>query len=215
MRLRPVCVTLYVTLAATASWAAVPAQAEPFTPGCTLPFAAIATAHSLDNSCPIEGEGSAKSQLQNQAKNNFCAAGVATILTYQNFKSLQTAANNAKNAGTTSFGCPTCLPADRSPLRDMFTLPNGTKVGEGSLVRYVDSSLTRATRTRVAGKRTAERRSNSNYLGGENDAICQTRFGSADVDVTGGSGGRPGGRGECGDRPLVGGIYFQRPRGSG
>jgi hypothetical protein len=75
--------------------------------------------------------------LQNRAKNNFCAAGVPRILTYQNFKSLQTAANNAKNAGTTSFGCPTCLPADRSPLRDIFTLPNGTKVGEGSLVRYV------------------------------------------------------------------------------
>jgi hypothetical protein len=137
VRLRPVCVTLYVTLAAMASWAPIPAQAEPFTPGCTLPFAPIATAHPLDNSCPVEGEGSAKSQLQNQAKNNFCAAGVPTILTYQNFKSLQTAANNAKNAGTTSFGCPTCLPADRSSLRDIFTLPNGTKVGEGSLVRYV------------------------------------------------------------------------------
>jgi hypothetical protein len=135
--LHRVCVILTsLALTAVLVWPA-PARGEPFTPGCTIPFAAIAKTHPLDGSCSIEGQGSAKSQLQNRAKNNFCAAGVPTILTYQNFKSLQTAANNAKNAGTTSFGCPTCLPADRSPLRDIFTLPNGTKVGEGSLVRYV------------------------------------------------------------------------------
>ena len=49
----------------------------------------------------------------------------------------------------------------------------------------------------------------TNYLGGDNDAICQARFGSTDVDVTRCSCGRPGGRGECGDRPLVGDIYLQ------
>jgi hypothetical protein len=92
MRLRPVTVTLCVTFAAIPSWAAVPAPAEPFMPGCALPFASIATAHPIDNSCPIEGEGSAKSQLQNGAKNNFCASGVPVTLTYQNFKFLQTAA---------------------------------------------------------------------------------------------------------------------------
>jgi hypothetical protein len=55
--------------------------------------------HPLDNSCPIQGQGSAKSQLQNQAKNNFCAAGAPVSLTYQNFKSLQTAVKNNSAAG--------------------------------------------------------------------------------------------------------------------
>ena len=50
--------------------------------------------HPLDNSCPIRGQGSAKSQLQNQAKNKFCAAGTLVTLTYQNFKSIQTAVKN-------------------------------------------------------------------------------------------------------------------------
>ena len=53
------------------------------TPGCTLPFAAIAQMHPLDTSYPIQGQGSAKSQLQNQAKNNFRAAGAPVSLTYQ------------------------------------------------------------------------------------------------------------------------------------
>ena len=55
------------------------------------PFAPIAKTHPADGSCPAEGKGSAKSQLQNQAKNNFCASGTPVTLTYQNFKSLQTA----------------------------------------------------------------------------------------------------------------------------
>ena len=132
--LRRVGVSLSI-LALTASLTPpTPALGQPFTPGCTLPFAAIAQTHPLDNSCPIQGQGSAKSQLQNQAKNNFCAAGTPVTLTYQNFKSLQTA---VKNDGTIPFGCPTCLPDDRSKLRDIFALPNGTRIGEGSLVRYV------------------------------------------------------------------------------
>ena len=58
-----------------------PALGQPFTPGCTLPFQAIAKMQALDNSCPIEGQGSAKSQLKNHAKNNFCATGAPVILT--------------------------------------------------------------------------------------------------------------------------------------
>jgi hypothetical protein len=134
MRLRPVCIPLLITLTATLTWIAPVRGDDPFNAGCTLPFASIAKTHPLDGSCPIEGQGSAKSQLQNRAKNNFCASGVPVTLTYQNFKSLQTA---VKNDGTIPFGCPTCIPDDRSKLRNIFTLPNGTKVGEGSLVRYV------------------------------------------------------------------------------
>jgi hypothetical protein len=83
MRLRPLSITLCLVLAATlASVASVRAD-DPFTPGCTLPFASVAKTHPLDGSCPIEGEGSAESKLQNRAKNNFCVAGVPTSLTYQ------------------------------------------------------------------------------------------------------------------------------------
>jgi len=124
---------LTLVLAAVLTWPSL-TRGEPFTPGCTLPFAPIAKTHPVDGSCLAEGKGSAKSQLQNQAKNNFCAPGTPVTLTYRNFKSLQTA---VKNDGTISFGCPTCVPSDRSKLRDIFTLPSGKKVGEGSLVRYV------------------------------------------------------------------------------
>jgi hypothetical protein len=132
--LRPVSFTLCIAITFVVTWAAPIRADDPFIPGCTLPFAAIAQTRPLDNSCPIGGQGSTKSQLQNQAKNDFCAAGTPVTLTYQNFKSLQTA---VKNDGTIPFGCPTCLPDDRSKLRDIFTLPNGTRIGEGSLVRYV------------------------------------------------------------------------------
>jgi hypothetical protein len=134
MCLRPIWFVLCVALSATLTSAAPVRGDEPFNAGCTLPFAAIAKTHPLDGSCPIEGQGSVKSQLQNRAKNNFCASGVPVTLTYQNFKSLQTAVNND---GTIPFGCPTCIPEDRSKLRDIFTLPNGIRIGEGSLVRYV------------------------------------------------------------------------------
>ena len=101
MRLRPLSITLCLVLAATlASVASVRAD-DPFTPGCTLPFASIAKTHPLDGSCPIEGEGSAKSKLQNRAKNNFCAAGVPTILTYQ--KSAATCATCCSNGGTSTL----------------------------------------------------------------------------------------------------------------
>jgi hypothetical protein len=90
--------------------------------------------HPIDSSCPITGRGSAVSQLQNRAKNNFCTSGTPVTLTYQTFKLLQSA---VKNDGTIPFGCPTCLPTDRTKLRDIFTLSNGTRIGEGTLVRYV------------------------------------------------------------------------------
>ena len=98
--LRPVYITQCIALTLVLIWAAPIRADDPFTPGCTLPFAGIAQTHPLDNSCPIQGQGSAKSQLQNQAKNNFCAAGTPVTLTYQNFKSLQTAVKNARGART-------------------------------------------------------------------------------------------------------------------
>jgi hypothetical protein len=132
--MRTLCIGLSLALTAAFMWPAPVYADAPFVPGCTLPFATIAKTHPIDDSCPIEGQGSATSKLQNQAKNNFCATAAPVTLSYQNFKSLQTA---VKNDGTIPFGCPTCLPTDRTKLRDIFTLPNGTRVGEGTLVRYV------------------------------------------------------------------------------
>ena len=79
---RRICITLgTLALAVSITWPA-PAGGEPFTPGCTLPFAAIAKRQSVDSSCPVEGQGSAKSQLQSQAGHNFCASGTPVTLTH-------------------------------------------------------------------------------------------------------------------------------------
>jgi len=128
---RPLCIILTVlNLTAALTWPDLARSDDPFAPGCTLPFASIAKTQPLDSSCPVEGQGSAISQLQNLTKNNFCAAGTPVTLTYQNFKFLQTAVTND---GTIPFGCPTCLPTDRSKLKNIFTLSRAPRLARPTL----------------------------------------------------------------------------------
>jgi hypothetical protein len=104
---------------------------QPFQPGCTVPFEDIAMEHDLDQDCGVEGKTTtAPNALQNRAKNNFCAEGAPARVSRWSFVRLQKAADDA---GVRS-GTP---PADRSPLRDLYTTSDGNTIGEGSLVRFV------------------------------------------------------------------------------
>src|SRR2546427_12121130 len=128
--LRAVLFTLVLTFVLLASQ--VRADAEPFTPNCTLPWQPIAKKHAIDNMCGLEGEGStAKHLTQNRAKNELCASGVPVTLAYQTFKRLQTAVEDQNIPHGRNN-----LPNDRTPLQNIITV-NGQPIGEGTLVRHV------------------------------------------------------------------------------
>ena len=122
----------FVVAAAVVLAAALPAIADPFTPGCTLPWQPIAKKHAIDNTCGLEGEGStAKHLAQNRAKNELCASGVPVTVTYQTFKRLQKAVEDQNIPHGRNN-----LPDDRTPLKNILTL-NGQAIGEGTLIRHV------------------------------------------------------------------------------
>ena len=135
IRLRLPKMLLLFALLATAAAAPRPASAaDAFAPPCTLPFEEIKKKHPIDASCPAEGDTDKEAHMaQNRAKNNFCASGAPATLTWQNFKALQKAAEDAD----IPFGGSNNLPPDRTKLRGIFALPSGQKIGEGSVVRYV------------------------------------------------------------------------------
>ena len=120
-------------------------DAEPFTPECTLPWQPIAKKHSIDDTCGLEGEGSAAKHLaQNRAKNELCAPGVPVTLTYQTFKRLQKAVEDRNIPHGRNN-----LPDDRTPLQNIITA-NGQPIGEGTLVRHV-AFITHAKYSNTSG----------------------------------------------------------------
>jgi hypothetical protein len=103
-----------------------------FEPPCTLPFAAIAQKHDIDEDCEAAGSATnAAHRAQNEAKNNFCASGDPVRVTYVVFKRLQ---SRVDELGI-PYGHSSSLPSDRSQLRDLYVL-DGVPIGEGTLVRY-------------------------------------------------------------------------------
>src|SRR5437016_3108533 len=61
-----------------------------FVPPCTLPFDAIKHKHPFDTRCGINGTGTDPAKLlQNKVKNNFCATGTATPISFQRITDLQ------------------------------------------------------------------------------------------------------------------------------
>jgi hypothetical protein len=124
-----------VALALMACASGVSAQTgKPFEPGCdTLPFESIKSQDlTIDSQCGIDGTAktSTPSALQNELKNNFCAQGSPVELTFADFGRLQGRASSRR----IRFGSSRSLPADRSKLKDILTLKDGTKVGEGTVV---------------------------------------------------------------------------------
>lgn len=65
------------------------ALGQAFTPPCELPFADIAEERDIDSRCDLDGNGSASTQLQNEAKNNYCAPGEPALVTFFSFRQLQ------------------------------------------------------------------------------------------------------------------------------
>ena len=116
-------------LVALLAVAALPLSADPFTPPCELPFAAIATPQAIDQICGISGLATAKPALvaQDTVKNNFCARGTPVVLTFDVYPALQAAAEKA-------LGGPHYEPPlDRTPLQKLFPL-SGQTIGEGTVV---------------------------------------------------------------------------------
>jgi len=107
---------------------------EAFVPGCTLPWSAIAPKHDANSACPPEGKADKEPhQAQNRAKNNVCATAKPLTVTYDTFKALQKKAEDDE----IPFGSSNSLPGDRESLRDIYKMPSGKRIGEGSVVRYV------------------------------------------------------------------------------
>jgi hypothetical protein len=120
---------------------ALPVQ-DKFQPGCTLPFDAIKLHHPIDHSCRNEGKANptlspgqqAANELQNQAKNNFCAPAPAIPVIMHTFDLLQVEAQNrGVSFGNQFVTHPNPLPEDRSALRDVVNV-HGSMIGEGTLV---------------------------------------------------------------------------------
>jgi hypothetical protein len=99
-------------------------------PACVLPFNAIAKHHPVDDACGPDGNGAQDSPqaLQNDEKNNFCAAGPPVNVTFDVLHQLQEVA-----AGRVTFGSDKSLPQDRSPLQKIPTTVG--EIGEGNVVR--------------------------------------------------------------------------------
>ncbi len=66
-------------------------------------------------------------------KNNFCATGTPIAVTYETFQAFQRAVEQKD----IPFGSSNRLPPDRSVLRDIISLPNVKRLGEGDVVLYV------------------------------------------------------------------------------
>jgi len=130
--------TVVVILAVAAFAAAV--QAQPFQPGCQLPFDAIKKHHPIDDTCARRGDvpdppsdaQAAAHALQNEAKNNFCQTGQAARVTFSSFKQLQKKLDQKVPAAKTWTR--DSLPTDREVLNDIHKTSDGVLLGEGNIV---------------------------------------------------------------------------------
>lgn len=116
------------------------ARAQPFTPGCQLPFDSIKKHHSIDDTCPRRGDvpdpatnaAAAAHALQNEAKNNFCQTESPALVTFSSFKKLQTKLDQKVPAAKTWTR--DNLPGGRSVLKDIHKTSDGVLLGEGNVV---------------------------------------------------------------------------------
>jgi hypothetical protein len=89
-------------------------------PPCALPFDAIKVQHPIDTRCGTQGTGAAAFQLQNKAKNNFCATGMPAPVTFAHLTDLQ---HRVEAPPPTGLGPNYTEPASRTML---------TALGEGT-----------------------------------------------------------------------------------
>jgi hypothetical protein len=100
---------------------------NPFRAGCELPFNKIATKGlDVDKSCGIGGgSNDAPKVAESNAKNNFCAAGPVTTITYNTFTRLEAKVTDDDRKQLKHS-------TDRKEVKNVIT-----SLGEGSLVRFV------------------------------------------------------------------------------
>jgi len=109
-----------------------PLSGARFRPPCELPFASLAQRRPIDDSCDPDGSATTDPQReQNKAKNNFCASGSPSRITFQTLTRLQQTAEDLD----IPHGSSNRLPADRSVLHGILSSPDTGPIGEGSLVR--------------------------------------------------------------------------------
>lgn len=102
-------------------------------PVCTIAFDPIKQMHPIDDSCGADGSSAPQTPqaAQNEAKNNFCAAGPLVDVSFDEFDNLQSAAV----AAHITFGSDARIPHDRSALMSLIQSHSGSVIGEGTLVR--------------------------------------------------------------------------------
>src|SRR5262245_761449 len=99
---------------------------EPFEHGCATALPFTAEQHPIDADCGIEGAGTTTAKkLESRTKNNYCATGAPSRVTFYSFDRLQ--------AATKAPGFD--LGANREGVRtDVHTTSDGNAVGEGDVV---------------------------------------------------------------------------------
>jgi hypothetical protein len=129
-----VCTSLLVVIASV--------SAEPFTVDCQIPFETIKKHRAIDDNCTASGIGDRTDpqenvkphELQNLAKNNFCATGTPALVTFTSFRKLQQKlyqkAPEAKKWNRKH------LPEDRSLLLGVHKTTENVTIGEGTLVTF-------------------------------------------------------------------------------
>jgi hypothetical protein len=78
-----------IRIAALATMVAASGYAQKFPDGCAAPQYPSAKAAKIDSLCGPGGDGAGAEQVQNQAKNNFCAPGTPSAITIADMVSRQ------------------------------------------------------------------------------------------------------------------------------
>jgi hypothetical protein len=108
---------------------------DAFVPQCQLPYAQIAKKHPVDQSCPPEGTpDSPNHAIEYDAKNNLCAPEPAIDVTLDEVIAMQ---RDIENDPRIPIGRRDMPVPDRSVLKGIHTISNGTKIGEGDRIRLV------------------------------------------------------------------------------
>jgi len=130
---RRTCLAAALVVLASLVVPSAPARSANFVPACANPsFPGNAVA--IDGRCGLEGSGGQEAD-QDSVKNNFCASGTPAVLSFGDFKQLQTSveANRAINFGDRDN------PGAQGPTRDRAPLK---AFGEGKLVQVKAFVLT-------------------------------------------------------------------------
>lgn len=111
---------------------------QKFVVGCALPFQG-GVSHDIDEHCPNEGCANRDSdKAQNKIKNNLCATGSPTPISFTSVDKLQQAVDRLVAQHKISYGkTGPPQPADRAKLHGLSTVNasgSAVKLGEGSIV---------------------------------------------------------------------------------